>query len=685
MADKSDPSPVRMTGGNTVELPPEPATEPEREGVFKATVLEIDREQNPVRDLLNAFGARTANTSALLEPPYDPDKLLVLIEASSGLRPNIDAYVTNIDSYGYRFEPAINLNAPDAFERVKSAMVLERMMEAEESAIAKAAVERIAKSNGDGTVPDLSYIGQAVTDDLDAVDAVGEPTDDEVKARLVKLKRLALLELHRLRAFFAFANPDASFTTLRRQTRSEIEGIGNGYWEMLRDKANRLARMSHVPAATVRMTAQDKDPILVIEQVQVSDLIWREVQQPRRFRRYAQVSSIERVGEGTRVEATIWFKEFGDPRVVSRTSGEIYPTVEALKAREPDGKPATEILHFLLFSASSAYGIPRWVGNLPGVLGSRELDEVNESYFDNKAVPPLVILCSGGRFASSSIRRFEDFFKSSVRGRQNFHRIAFLEAEPAARSPEGATAPHQLPRVSFERLRDAQQDDALFQKYDERNASKLSTSFRAPDALRGGGTGAAILAGLRQGEVQVFKPERNEFDDHMNRRVLPAIPVRFWKFRSNAPELHDPETLGKVIAALADAGVVTPGEARELAAGVFNRELPPINEEWTKRPLSITLATMRSVSGPAEAARVTEGTTTTPQSVLGLIAKPTDEDAAVIGGEGAEPPPEETEARPPQPIPQGKKRKERQRRAPKPEPEASDLDQDDELDGGPRA
>jgi len=61
-----------------------------------------------------------------ITPPYDPETLAVLHENSSALRPNVDAYVTNIEAFGHRLEPVIDLDAGDADVRIANAMIVER-------------------------------------------------------------------------------------------------------------------------------------------------------------------------------------------------------------------------------------------------------------------------------------------------------------------------------------------------------------------------------------------------------------------------------------------------------------------------------------------------------------------------------------------------------------------------------
>ena len=62
----------------------------------------------------------------LLEPPYDPLALCTLLEHSNALRQNVDAYCTNIDGFGHRFEPAFDLSADDSEPRVRRARSLLR-------------------------------------------------------------------------------------------------------------------------------------------------------------------------------------------------------------------------------------------------------------------------------------------------------------------------------------------------------------------------------------------------------------------------------------------------------------------------------------------------------------------------------------------------------------------------------
>ena len=484
--------------------------------------------------------------SGALEPPYDPEALCLLFEHSNALRQNVDAYATNIDGFGHRFDPAIDFVADDADRRVGECIYLERL----------AAQER-------GDLPG---------------DAELEPTPEEITARRRALVQLARTERARLTSFFESCSFDHSIVELRRRTRQDLEVTGNAYWEVLRNAKGEVARLVYVPSYTVRLLPLDPHPVDVEESVRISPVTLERVATRQRMRRFLQIQYAQRT----------YFKAFGDTRVVSRTNGEVFASIEELRGTRPDDAPATEILHFAIASPRSPYGIPRWVGALIAVLGSRQMEEVNYLYFENKSVPPLALLVSGGKLSESSIPRIERFIEENLKGKNNFHKVLILEAEGAAGANDAARA-----KIELRPLTEAQQHDALFQQYDERNMDKVGGAFRLPRLLRGDSRDfnrAVADAQLRFAEDQVFQPERDEFDFVINRKLLADMGIRFWRFRSQTPVTRDPERMTDMVEKLVRVGVLTPEEGRVLASDIFNREFAKLGADWTKRPITLTLA-----------------------------------------------------------------------------------------------
>ena len=527
--------------------------------VALAKVHFIGQEDNPPSNVkpveTRSTDERIFSKSGALAPPYGPDILCKIFEHSSSLRQNVDAYAVNIEGNGHRFEPVIDLEADDAEDQVRDAMFLERLHEAE-------------KDSG----------GEPVE--------VEAPTDAEVNERIESMTEEMRLEKAKLEAFFKFCCADESFVSLRQKTRTDQEVIGGGFWEIIRNGAGEPSQFTYIPAFTMRLLPLKRSDLVETEtNIKANPLTFDKVRTRKRFRRFVQVFE----------SVKVHFKSFGDPRIMSADTGALFKTDEALQAAEGEGRDeadgpvpaATEVIYFPIHSPRSPYGIPRWIGNLLAVLGTRQAEEVNFLYFENKSVPPLAILVSGGRMSSSSVERLETYVENKIKGRTNFHKILVIEAEPAdGAAPLGDNVSGRM-RIEIVPLTGSQQQDALFLKYDERNVDKVGMSFRLPRLLRGDirdFNRATAEAALEFAEAQVFSPLREDFDWMINRKILAELEVKFWTFASNSPTTSNPMDLAEIIERLIKVSVLTPEEGRELAKAVFNRDFKKIDELWTKIP-----------------------------------------------------------------------------------------------------
>lgn len=386
--------------------------------------------------------ARRFGITGALEPPYNPRILVQLFEHSNSLRQNVDAYATNIDGFGHRFEPVIDLDKPEANQRIAQAIYQENLRDRGRFGVSPEVVSKPL-----------------------------HPTDAEVDQRKAILVEEMRSERARLERFFESCSVDISFVTLRRQTRQDLEITGNAYWEVIRNGVGEIAEFNYVESFSVRLMAMDTEPTEINSKVKVSDVLYDTRKRLKKFRRMVQVFE----------NRTVYFKEFGDPRTVSSATGKVYSNGEDLRRHEPNARPATELIHFKIHSCRSAYGVPRWIGTLIAVLGSRQSEEVNFLYFENKSVPPLALIVSGGSIGDSAVQRIESFVNTELKGKRNFHKILLIEGEPAAGSIDSSSRM----KISLQPLTQAQQKDGLFQEYDQNNQDKVGMSFRLPRLLRG--------------------------------------------------------------------------------------------------------------------------------------------------------------------------------------------------------
>jgi PBSX family phage portal protein len=493
-----------------------------------------------------------------IEPPLDPLSLVRLSARSATLSPLVQAMAINVHGFGHRFDPVIDLDSSDAKETVKEAM----MIEAEEKA------EREAK---EGEEPDN----------------IQEPTEDEITERVESLKSQAKRELAKLKAFFRNASQEVSFSRLGRKLKTDEETTGYAAWEARRDTRGRLRRLKHSPSWTIRALPLS-EPTRVTVRERSTDISWRDVEEDKRYRRFVQIYE----------DKTVYFKEFGDKRIMSSVTGEYFEDEKELAKENKGGVPATELIWFALDNPESdIYGQVRWSGCTPGILGNREQAEVSLLFWRSKAIPPMVIMVSGGKLAKGAKEKLQDILDNEIKGSRNFHKVILLEAESNKKKadPTGALPSQDKVTIEIRPLIDAIWSDAIWRGYVQDNRNEQGQAFRFPPMIRGDLeklNRATAQIGKELVEQQVFQPERNDFSWIVDQTILADLGISLWTFKLNGPELSKVDQLVEFVTELANA-LLTINEGRTiLGQKVFNKELPVIDADWARMPLKQSLAGM---------------------------------------------------------------------------------------------
>lgn len=590
---KERPAPRKNTGKEHLSV---------RAALAKAAVLTGRAvDESAALQAINRSEVQYGEQGAV-EPPYNPESLLNYVELTPHLTPCIDAYKQNIEGYGYQWDYAEpwmeDLESPEARKAVENALLIERLVDEEEAAF-EATQEQQDKAN-DGLESEGDPAGDSGGDSI-------EVTDEEVDQALKQLEVELLREQFRFDAFFKNCCSIMSFTKLRRITRQDIESNGWGAWEMLMDGFGTLKRLNYIPGYTVRPLKDEGELVEVQEDDPVTPLSdGRQTMVRRRFRRYVQIVGSQKS----------FFKSPGDPRVISRTTGKVYESVEDLRRPEDaqdnpgegkDAQEANQLMYIALHDPRTPCPPPRWVGNLLAVLGVREADESNYFYLESNAIPPGILFVAGGKVPPQIKDRLEQRMTQELGGAENSHKIMVVEAHPMKLKGEERT---MLPSMEFQSLRDAQQNDATFTNFDERSADRIGASFRLSPILRGytpdNLNRATATTAVAFAEQQVFQPEREDIDWLINRDILPPIKVKLLKFRSNSPPTRSPEEIAELIKVSAPHGGLLPYEIRSLLGDALNRTLTKIEEEWAKKPMPMTLS---GIGGTTADSLGEEGTT----------------------------------------------------------------------------
>lgn len=320
-----------------------------------------------------------------------------------------------------------------------------------------------------------------------------------------------------LTGFFSQPWPGMSFKTLRKRLRRDLETCGNAYMEVVRNAEGRVALLRRMDPGITRVMRYDDR---VFEEQVWSASVGAMITVKMKRRRYVQ----------SWFGKYRYFKEFGAPEVLDNNTGKWVDTsgknIDGNSGSTEDGKEvpldnyATEVLHFMAVPHHILpYGIPRWITQTPSVVGSRKAEEFNLGFFDAGGVPPMMIIVSGGEVADKTEEALKGLFFSNG---QHKNIATILNVQ----STGGSMEHEQTAKVTVERFGSERQKDGMFAQYDKDAGAKIRRAFRLPPLFVGDTQEfnyATALASYRVAEAQVFKPERDHFDEMINTLLMPAL------------------------------------------------------------------------------------------------------------------------------------------------------------------
>lgn len=320
-----------------------------------------------------------------------------------------------------------------------------------------------------------------------------------------------------------------SFIKLRKSLRRMTEYTGNGYLEMTSTMSGEFGFARVLDSKLMRLLKLDA-PILTKVRVSRGG-VSKEIEAWVRERRYALS-----IG-GNNYQ---YFKEYGSSRDLHRETGEWGTEQKPV----PADKRASEVLHFRAQpDAHTPYGVPRWISQLPSVLGSRKSEEFNIDFFDNGGVPPVIIFLTGGNTSAQTRGELE---RVGSGGAMKKNRMLVVELEPGG----GTIDKPADAKVTVERFGADRQSDAMFAQYDKDCGHKIKRSFRLPGLFLGDSDDynfATSHTAYMVAEQQIFAPEREDFDEVFTIQVLPRLGFEGYELISNPVTLKNSELMSKAI------------------------------------------------------------------------------------------------------------------------------------------
>ena len=346
------------------------------------------------------------------------------------------------------------------------------------------------------------------------------------------------------------------------------ETYGIAYLEVIRNMAGEVVQIEFIKDTPSIIKTAPLEPYIPTVYYHHG----QEVERQKRFCKYRQ-----QVGG-----KTVYFKEFGDPRIMDKRDGKYLEDGETLDL----AYQANEIMEFAI--GTMPYGEVRWIGQILGVDGSRRAETLNNNYFINGRHTPLAIIIRNGTLTDESWNKLQQYM-DGIRGAAGQH--AFLVLETEATDARADFEQGEKPEIELKDLASILQKDELFQDYLDNNRRKVQSSFQLPDLYVGYTTDfnrATAQTAQEVTEEQVFQPERKSLAWAINNRLLNGYQFKYVECFFLAPDITNPDDLYKLLSVANQAGGLTPNKAKELvykATGEVSEDYP---EEWGDIPIAYT-------------------------------------------------------------------------------------------------
>lgn len=344
------------------------------------------------------------------------------------------------------------------------------------------------------------------------------------------------------------------------------ETYGIAYLEVIRDLGGNVVQIEFIKDTPTVYKTRPLEPYV--------DTVFyykgQEIGRKRKFRKYRQ----EINGK------TVYFKEFGDPRIMDKRNGE-YATEGGTVDLD---NQANEIMEFAI--GTTPYGEVRWVGQILGVDGSRRAESLNNNYFKNGRHTPLMILIKGGTLTDDSFTKLTEYM-NGIKGEAGQHAFIVLEAESV--DNRAGFDEDQKPDIEVKDLASILQKDELFQDYLDNNRRRVQSAFQLPDLYVGYTTDfnrATAQTAMEVTEKQVFQPERKSLAWAINNRLLNGYNFKFVEAYFKEPDINNPDDMYKILTVCGNAGGLTPNKAKEIIYSLLGDNYEPFDEEWGDIPLA---------------------------------------------------------------------------------------------------
>lgn len=380
-------------------------------------------------------------------------------------------------------------------------------------------------------------------------------------------------ETPEMAAEFSRAEEIIELLNIEQDTKEVFEDIiearetyGIAYLEVIRNMADEVVQIEFIKETPTITKTRPLDPYITTTYYHHG----QELERKKRYCKYKQ----EIGGK------TVYFKEFGDPRIMDLRDGKYLAEGESLDLEWQ----ANELMEFAI--GTEPYGTVRWIGQVLGVDGSRRAETLNNNYFINGRHTPLMIMVKGGTLTDESFTKLQQYM-NDIKGEAGQH--AFIVLETEATDARTDFDQQEKPEIEVKDLASILQKDELFQNYLDNNRRKVQSSFQLPDLYVGYTTDfnrATAQTAQEVTEEQVFQPERKSLAWAINNRLLNGYRFQYVECYFLKPDITNPDDLYKLLTVANNAGGLTPNFAKRIIYEAYGEQAEDYPEEWGDIPLA---------------------------------------------------------------------------------------------------
>lgn len=371
----------------------------------------------------------------------------------------------------------------------------------------------------------------------------------------------------------ALLNMDCMIKEIFENIVRDRETYGISYCEVIRDMKGNVVQLEFIiDTPTIDMT-YPLEPYIESVFFYNGEAIRRK----KKFRKFRQNVAGK----------TVYFKEFGDPRIMDKRNGQY---INILDEQIDIDNQANEIIDFKV--GSMPYGEVRWIGQVLTVDGNRRAEVLNNAYFRKGRHTPLMILIKGGTLSDYAFEKLQNYM-NEIEGESGQHSYLVLEVENNEVSAQFNGT--EQPEVEIKDLASILQKDELFQEYQENGRKKVQSAFLLPDLYTGYTTDfnrSTAQTAMEVTEKQVFQPERASLSWIVNNKLLNGYRFRYVEIQFDAPDITNPDDMQKMLNITERAGGLTPNTAKELTYTVLGKDgCEDYEGDWGDIPLAYAKTT----------------------------------------------------------------------------------------------